>query len=68
MCVYVHVGCVYVCVPRPCLLKLKEAFALVRYGYYEDMQHLVMILDLVPGKELKEVLVLRRTIPEDEIR
>ena len=38
------------------------------YGYYEDEQNLTMILDLIPGKELKEVLALRRTLPEEEAR
>jgi serine/threonine protein kinase len=38
------------------------------YGYYEDEQHLTMILDLVSGEELKQVLVMKRTLPEDECR
>jgi len=38
------------------------------YGYYEDEQHLTMILDLVNGEELKQVLVMKRTLPEEECR
>jgi aurora kinase len=38
------------------------------FGYYEDEQNLMMILDLIAGQELKQVLVVRRTMPESEVR
>jgi len=37
-------------------------------GYYEDDQNLTLILDLIPGKELKEVMMLKRTMPEQSAR
>mmetsp|Transcript_36826 Transcript_36826/g.54024 ORF Transcript_36826/g.54024 Transcript_36826/m.54024 type:complete len:676 (+) Transcript_36826:231-2258(+) len=38
------------------------------FGYYEDIENLTIILDLIPGKELKEVMVLQRTMPEHQAR
>lgn len=38
------------------------------FGYYEDEQNLTMILDLIPGKELRQVLAIRRTMPEREAK
>jgi serine/threonine protein kinase len=38
------------------------------YGYYEDQQNLTMILDLIPGQELRQVLAIRRTMPEHEAK
>lgn len=36
------------------------------YGYYENGQYVTMILDFIDGKELYEVLRLRRQLSEDE--
>mmetsp|Transcript_36026 Transcript_36026/g.81082 ORF Transcript_36026/g.81082 Transcript_36026/m.81082 type:complete len:579 (-) Transcript_36026:285-2021(-) len=36
------------------------------YGYYQDGQNIIMILDYVPGKELKEIMQVKRTIAEKE--
>jgi hypothetical protein len=36
------------------------------YGYYENGQYVTMILDFIEGKELFEVLRVRRQLPEDE--
>jgi len=36
------------------------------YGYYQDGQNIIMILDYVAGKELKELMQVKRTIAEKE--
>ena len=36
------------------------------YGYYENGQYVTMILDFIDGKELFEILKIRRQLPEDE--
>ena len=38
------------------------------YGYYEDEQNLTLILDKIAGQELKQFLMIRRTMPEAEAR
>jgi serine/threonine protein kinase len=38
------------------------------YGYYEDEQNLTLILDKIAGQELKQVMTIRRTMPEAEAR
>ncbi|KAJ1471595.1 kinase-like domain-containing protein [Baffinella frigidus] len=36
------------------------------YGYYEDKSHVFMVLEYIEGKELRQMMSERRTIPEDE--